>query len=54
MMNIRILWSILCLLLVFVPGAWGQDQKTVIIDRIQEEYERTQDIYAAFTQISLK
>jgi outer membrane lipoprotein carrier protein len=37
---------------VNVPGAWGQDL-TTIIDRVQAEYDRTQDIYAAFTQISL-
>jgi outer membrane lipoprotein carrier protein len=37
---------------VGVPWVWGQDL-TTIIDRVQEEYDRTQDIYAAFTQISL-
>ncbi|PIE33228.1 hypothetical protein CSA56_12980 [candidate division KSB3 bacterium] len=42
----------LCLLLV--PLAWSQQQPTLdtIIDRVQAEYERTQDIYATFTQIS--
>lgn len=44
---------ILCMLLVFLSAhqVWGQDVQTVI-DRIQAEYERTQDIQAAFTQVA--
>ena len=44
---------ILLISVFFLPGtrAWSQDVQT-IIDRIQAEYERTQDIQAAFTQVA--
>jgi outer membrane lipoprotein carrier protein len=53
MVNRRIVGSVLCLLFIVVSvEAWAQDLST-IINRVQEEYDRTQDIQAAFTQIAL-
>ena len=52
MKNYRKILSFCCIF-VFCISAWavGQDLDT-IIDRIQTEYERTQDISASFVQIS--
>ncbi len=51
-MRIRILCSVVCLLIVFVSGTFAQELET-IIEKVQEEYDQTRDIQAAFVQVAL-
>ncbi len=41
-----------CVMNCMAIAAFGQDELQTLIDKVQAEYERTDDIYASFTQIS--
>ena len=46
------LFGLFCVMNCAVTAAFGQDSLQTLIDKVQAEYERTNDIYASFTQIS--
>ena len=46
------LFGLFCVMNCAVTAAFGQDSLQTQIDKVQAEYERTNDIYASFTQIS--
>lgn len=45
-------FGLFCVMNCAVTAAFGQDSLQTLIDKVQAEYERTNDIYASFTQIS--
>ena len=46
------LFGLFCVMNCAATAAFGQDSLQTLIDKVQAEYERTNDIYASFTQIS--
>ena len=44
--------GLLCVMNGMVTAAFGLDDLQTLIEKVQAEYERTNDIYASFTQIS--